>query len=108
MPDQNPRYIDEWHLGIEGGDPNPPRPPAPVSVVVPPPSLSDERLDAPVYVMTIEHLGWAAVALYALLTRLGALGLRPLNSIEASQALFARDMTTKGLALMATEPRASG
>lgn len=107
MPDQNPRDIDEWHLGIEGGDPRPPRPPEP-SPEPELPNLSDHRLDVPVYVMTIEHLGWAAVALYALLTRLAALGLRPLNSVEASQALFARDMTTKGLALMATEPRASG
>src|SRR5579872_5600020 len=107
MPDQNPRDIDEWHLGIEGGDPRP-RPPAPSPGPPPPPSLSDDRLDVPIYVMTIEHFGWAAIALYAMLTRLGGLGLRPLNSIEASQALFARDMTTKGLALMATEPRASG
>ena len=58
--------------------------------------------------MTVEHLGWAAIALYALLTRLAALGLRPLNTIEASQALFARDMASKGLSLIASEPRASG
>src|ERR1700693_2133437 len=107
MPDQNPRDIDEWHLGIEAGDPRPPRPPAP-SPEPEPPNLSDHRLDVPIYVMTIEHLGWAAVALYARLPRLAALGLRPLNSIEASQALFARDLTTKGLALIETEPRASG
>ena len=108
MPDHDPRDIDEWHLGIEGGEPRParpvPRPPAEPT----PTTLSDDRLDVPVYVMTMEHLGWAAIALYALLTRLAALGLRPLSSLEASQALFARDMGSKGLVLMATEYRASG
>jgi predicted membrane-bound mannosyltransferase len=107
MPDHTPRDIDEWHLGIEAGDPRPPRPPV-ASREPEPPDLSDDRLDVPVYVMTIEHLGWAVIALYALLTRLAALGLRPLNSIEASQALFAREMTGHGLSLLATEPRASG
>ncbi len=107
MPDQTPRDIDEWHLGIEAGDPRPPRPPV-AGREPEPPDLSDDRLDVPIYVMTVEHLGWAVIALYALLTRLGALGLRPLNSIEASQALFARDMTSHGLSLLATEPRASG
>src|SRR5579862_256792 len=106
MPDHDSRDIDEWHLGLEGGEPRRPvvqSPPPPSE-----PSLSHYRLDVPVYVMTVEHLGWVAIALYALLTRLAALGLRPLSTIEASQALFARDLAGKGLSVLANEPRASG
>src|SRR5580658_8293098 len=102
MPDQTRRDIDEWRLGIEGPEAHRPessvQPPAQVQVPLsepappPPPNLSHHRLDAPLYVLTVEHLGWAAVALYALITRLGALGLRPLDFIEASRALFAREI----------------
>lgn len=104
MPDQNRRDLAEWRLGIETGRPQAPSPgaePAPLD-------LSGDRLDAPLYVVTAEHLGWAIIALYALITRLGALGLRPLNSIEASDALFARDIASRGITLLSENPRASG
>jgi uncharacterized protein (TIGR03663 family) len=107
MPDQIRRDIDEWHLGLESGEPRLPEAPPP-SRETDTPTLSAERLDAPLYVVTVEHLGWAIIALYALITRLGALGLRPLNSVEAYAALFARDITDRGMAVLALDPRASG
>jgi hypothetical protein len=105
MPDQTRRDIDEWHLGIDGPEVTRPQLPAPVKEAEPPPppSLSDHRLDAPLYVLTVEHLGWAALALYALFTRLGALGLRPLDFIEASRSLFAREIAGRGLGVLSVE-----
>jgi uncharacterized protein (TIGR03663 family) len=117
MPDQTRRDIDEWHLGIEGPEaPHPQSPaqlpaqlPAPIIEPQPPaPNLSDDRLDTPLYVVTVEHLGWAAIALYALITRLGALGLRPLNSIEAARALLAREIGARGLAVLSVETLQAG
>src|ERR1700722_13608710 len=110
MPDQIRRDIDEWRLGLEPGELyHPPAPPPPPPVREPSPAdLSAARLDAPLYVVTVEHLGWCLVALYALLTRLGALGLRPLSSLGATHALFARDIATRGMAVLASNPPASG
>ena len=107
MPDQNRRDIDEWRLGLEPGELHPPQPPPPVRE---PASreLSADRLEAPLYVVTVEHLGWGIIALYALLTRLGGLGLRPLSAIEAMDALFARDLASHGLGVLALNPPASG
>jgi uncharacterized protein (TIGR03663 family) len=107
MPDQNRRDIDEWRLGLEGGEAHHPQAPSPGREPEPP-NPSADRLGAPLCVVTVEHLGWAVIALYALITRLGALGLRPLSSVEASEALFARDIASRGLAMLSVEPRASG
>ncbi len=83
-PDEPERHGD-WRLG-EG------EPPAPPSVAAPPPALAapapPHRLDRPLYVLTVEHLGWIIVALYAFATRLILLGLRPLSSEEARRALL--------------------
>ncbi len=73
-----------------------------------PADLSAARLDAPLYVLTVEHLGWAVIALYALITRLLGLGLRPLSSTEAMDALFARDLASRGLGVVSLNPLASG
>jgi uncharacterized protein (TIGR03663 family) len=109
MPDQTRRDIDEWRLGLEPGEPHhPPPPPAPPVPAPPPRDLSDDRLDAPLYVLTVEDLGWAIIALYALLTRLGGLGLRPLSSVEALDGLFARDLASHGLGALAMNPPSSG
>jgi uncharacterized protein (TIGR03663 family) len=108
MPDQNRRDIDEWRLGLEPGEPHPPHPPLPPVTAPIARDLSADRLEAPLYVLTVEHLGWAAVALYALLTRLGGLGMRPLSAIEAFDALFARDLANRGLSVVAQNPPASG
>jgi uncharacterized protein (TIGR03663 family) len=108
MPDQIRRDIDEWHLGLEAaGEPRHSQEPPPVRQPEPP-TLSAERLDTPLYVVTVEHLGWAIIALYALITRLGALGLRPLDAGEAYDSLFARDIAIRGMAVLSQDPRASG
>src|SRR5208283_5983992 len=108
MPDQNRRDIDEWRLGLEPGEPHHPPPPPPAPAPPKPADLSAARLETPLYVLTVEHLGWAVIALYALLTRLGGLGLRPLSSIEATDALFARDIASRGLSVLSLNPSASG
>src|ERR1700683_461107 len=118
MPDQTRRDIDEWRLGIEGPEAHRPESsaqypaqlPTPVSEPAPPPppNLSHHRLDAPLYVVTVEHLGWAAVALYALITRHGALGLRPLSSNEAARALVADEIGRHGLTVLSVETLEAG
>ena len=108
MPDQNRRDIDEWRLGLETAEAHHPPEPTPVPVAAAHYDLSAERLDAPLYVLTVEHLGWALIALYALITRLGALGMRPLSAVEASDALFARDLGSRGLGVLSLNPPASG
>lgn len=82
----NGEHGEQWRLGIELGDDHE------HGFVVhpgePAGNLSLERLERPLQVVTVEHLGWAAIAAYALLTRLAALGVRPLNSSEAGHALY--------------------
>jgi len=64
--------------------------------VVPARDLSRERLERPVHVVTAEHLGWAAIAIYSILTRLVALSARPLDAGEAGHALYAFERATPG------------
>jgi predicted membrane-bound mannosyltransferase len=61
----------------------------PVTTVIPA-NLSHDRLTQAVYVVTAEHLGWYVVALYALVTRIVALGARPMDPTPAvdAQAAF--------------------
>ncbi len=103
MPDQIHRDIDEWRLGIESGEHL--RPEAQPPSAIGPADLSVDRLDAPLYVVTVDRLGWAVVALYALITRLGVLGLRPLGSAEARDALCVRDIARHGLEVLASNPQ---
>src|SRR5882757_5864956 len=49
---------------------------------------SDTRLERPVHVVTAEHLGWYAIALWAVATRMVALGARPLDPAPARSAMF--------------------
>src|SRR5229473_5893600 len=77
---------DEWRLGIELGEHHE------LELVhllsEPQRDLSLERLERPLEVVTVERLGWALVALYAILTRLAFLAARPIDASEARQALF--------------------
>src|SRR5208282_3257427 len=52
-------------------------------------NLSHQRLTRAVYVVTAEHLAWYLVAAYALLTRAIALGARPLDPTQATDAVAA-------------------
>src|SRR6266481_9039527 len=84
---------DQWHLGEEAEEPREelePQPPLSRAPTVS--NLSRDRLTRPVYVVTAEHLGWSLVAVYAVMTRLVALGARPLDPEEARRALAALAM----------------
>src|SRR5258708_22055253 len=52
-------------------------------------NLSQIRLTRAVYVVTAEHLGWYVVAAYALITRTIALGARPLDGAQGTDAFAA-------------------
>jgi uncharacterized protein (TIGR03663 family) len=85
---------EEWRLGVELGtleefD----------AAEAAPGALRDhsaERLERPLCVVTAEHLGWAAVACWALVSRLVMLGARPLDSAEARHALDALALLRNG------------
>ena len=81
---------DAWRLDDEPGAPAM-REPAltPVTTAIPI-NLSHDRLTRAMYVVTAEHLAWYVVALYALVTRVVALGARPLDPAPAvdAQAAF--------------------
>src|SRR5215469_13357063 len=83
MSADDPERDDDWRLG---------EPAAPSAVAAAAPAKAapapQHRLDRPLYVITVEHLGWIIVALYAIATRLVFLGLRPLSSEEARRALL--------------------
>ncbi len=85
MSTDEPERHGDWRLGeSEPLEPSRTTEPMPALAASEPP----HRLDRPVYVLTIEHLGWIVVGLYALATRLILLGLRPLSSEEARRALL--------------------
>jgi predicted membrane-bound mannosyltransferase len=87
---------DQWRLGDEAGAPH--QPDAQLPPPLPPPrDLSRERLEHPVHVVTVEHLAWFTVAIYTVLSRLLALGARPLDPIEAAHALYAFDVASPGI-----------
>jgi uncharacterized protein (TIGR03663 family) len=85
---------EQWHLDGEALHHHEPEPVA--IPVAPVRDLSRERLERPVHVVTAEHLGWAAIAIYSILTRLVALGARPLDAGEAGHALYAFECATPG------------
>ena len=88
------KHGDDWRLGIELGDDHEHE--VVETAAAPPGNLSRERLDRPLHVITLENLGWAVIAAYAALTRLLALGARPLNPSEAARALYAYDLVSPG------------
>ncbi|MGD0289873.1 MAG: hypothetical protein ABSC63_09505 [Candidatus Binataceae bacterium] len=85
---------EEWRLGIELSDDHEHE--FAESAAEPARNLSYERLERPLHVVTAENLGWVAIAAYAVLTRLTALGARPLDGIEASHALYEFDLASTG------------
>jgi uncharacterized protein (TIGR03663 family) len=57
--------------------------------------FSRGRLERPVHVVTVEHLAWSAIVLWAVISRFAALGSRPLTSDEAGNALYAYDLANR-------------
>jgi predicted membrane-bound mannosyltransferase len=89
---------DEWRLDGGSDEPEPqPAPPPTVAVT----NLSAERLARAVYVVTVEHVAWYVVAAYAIVTRIAALGARPLDPAPARDALSAFYIAAHGRAAFA-------
>ena len=88
------KETEEWRLGLEPGK----RPLLPETPEEPgaPRNYSAERLERPLCVVTVEHLGWATVGLLALASRLVLLGARPLDPAEAGHALAALALLRSG------------
>jgi hypothetical protein len=87
---------DAWRLDDDESierQPRPAPPPTTTGIAV---NLSDQRLARAVYVVTAEHLGWYVVAAYALVTRVIALGARPLDSAQATGALASSVIAAHG------------
>ena len=80
---------DEWRLDEEPLERVEPEPPSSAPTEKLAFNLSQVRLTRAVYVVTAEHLGWYLVAGYALITRTIALGARPLDAAQATDALTA-------------------
>jgi predicted membrane-bound mannosyltransferase len=80
---------DEWRLDEEPLERVEQEPPSEAPTAKLSYNLSHQRLTRAVYVVTAEHLGWYAVAAYALITRTVALGARPLDPAQAHDALAA-------------------
>jgi predicted membrane-bound mannosyltransferase len=80
---------DEWRLDYESSERAElaPRLAPPTSELAT--NLSHERLTRAIYIVTAEHLGWYIVAAYALITRTIALGARPLDAAQGTDALTA-------------------
>ncbi len=89
---------DEWRLDDGSDEPEPQVAPPPTVAVS---NLSAERLARAVYVVTAEHLAWYVVAGYAIVTRMAALGARPLDPAQARDALAAFYIAAHGRAAFA-------
>ena len=94
---------DAWRLddqSVERAEPDP-RSTAPTAEIAVAANLSNARLTRAVYVVTAEHLAWYAIAAYALVTRIVALGARPLDQAQATRALAASVIAAHGRAAFA-------
>ncbi|MHB8384032.1 MAG: hypothetical protein ACYDC3_17020, partial [Candidatus Binataceae bacterium] len=92
MPNDEHRGPDDWRLGIDPADRAAHLEPAPAPPRAEPEAQSAgvhsaRRLERPLFTVTAEHLGWILVAAYTVLTRLAALGTRPMFPGEAARAL---------------------
>jgi predicted membrane-bound mannosyltransferase len=83
---------DEWQLGPEpeaGQESERP------TNAQPPADLSAARLGRPVKVVTVEHLAWGALAIWAVITRFLEVSVAPLAPAEARHALFEYDLVNR-------------
>ncbi|HYB90646.1 MAG TPA: hypothetical protein VEC38_06345 [Candidatus Binataceae bacterium] len=103
MADGDTPEPEEWHLGIEPGEHREAVPPPEVQPE-PTVDLSAARLDRPLYVLTAEHLGWIIIAVYAIASRMIALGARPLSPAESRAALGALTLARDGIGTLSAHP----
>ena len=90
----------KWQLGLERHEPEPLELAHAVAAPEEPEhDLSAERLERPVFVLTVEHLWYFLIATWAIATRLLALDRRPLTPAEAARALFDLDLAQNGPAV---------
>lgn len=89
MPAQRLPASDEWRLGPE---PLGVREHEPLIDAEPKADLSATRLTRAVQVVTVEHLLWSGLAIWAVITRFLELGAAPLAPAEARHALFEYDL----------------
>jgi hypothetical protein len=83
---------DEWQLGPE------PQEKTESERLIdrgPKAGLSVTRLTRPVQVVTVEHLAWSGLAIWAVVTRFLAVGAAPLTPNEARHALFEYDLVNR-------------
>jgi predicted membrane-bound mannosyltransferase len=92
---------DEWRLDEEPLEHVEPVPPSAAPTEKLAFNLSQVRMMRAVYVVTAEHLGWCIVAVYALITRTIALGARPLDATQATDAVTAFLIAQHGRAAFA-------
>jgi hypothetical protein len=90
MAEESNRDQGGWHLGPDPAESR--LFPAPHQIEPAPIELAREhryeRLDSPLYVLTVERAALFTIAVWALATRLFALAMRPLSASEASHALL--------------------
>jgi len=89
MPPRRPLFGDEWKLGPE---PLADHELVPLIEVESKTDLSSARLTRAVQVVTVEHLAWSGLAIWAVITRFLELGTVPLAPYEARHALFEYDL----------------
>jgi uncharacterized protein (TIGR03663 family) len=89
MPIRRLRTNDEWQLGPEPSADQEFEAP---SGAEPKANLSTARLTRPVQVVTVEHLAWGGLIIWAVITRFLQLGMAPLAPDEARHALFEYDL----------------
>lgn len=95
---------DQWRLGAEPPADARASAPAPETVALATASAAELRLARPVYVVTVEHLSWILVAAWTLMTRLSALGARPIDAQAARHAMLALAISRDGLAALPAHP----
>ncbi|HYL59129.1 MAG TPA: hypothetical protein VEU51_09670, partial [Candidatus Acidoferrales bacterium] len=104
MREENPEH--RWRLGVDArtsaSEVQPSRPA--VAESLPSRDVSHARLARPVYVVTVEHIAWGAIGVWAVLTRLVALGAAPMNPTGAIAALAEFAIVKDGRAALAAIP----
>ncbi len=93
---------DEWRLDEEPLERVEQEPPSAAPTEKLSYNLSQQRLTRAVYVVTAEHLAWYLIAGYALITRIAALGARPLDGAPAADALSAYTIAANARDAIAT------